>query len=120
MSRASRTPPRQRYHGWPNNRVGDPVYERLRLFVAGLDEFITAEIDAGRVVSRRAFDVEPEHQRLARRAFAEAAGLPHSTLTKLINGDAVPDGLTIAALEVACGKSLWPSHHRAESSLKGE
>ncbi|AKK11517.1 helix-turn-helix domain-containing protein [Corynebacterium uterequi] len=106
MSRASRTPPRQRYHGWPNNRVGDPIYERLRLFVAGLDEFITAEIDAGRVVSRR--------------AFAEAAGLPHSTLTKLINGDAVPDGLTIAALEVACGKSLWPSHHRAESSLKGE
>lgn len=106
MSRASRTPPRQRYHGWPNNRVGDPVYERLRLFILALAQHIDGEVAAGRSVSRR--------------AFAAAAGLPHSTLTKLINGDAVPDGLTIAALEVACGKSLWPSHHRAESSLKGE
>jgi hypothetical protein len=104
MSRSSRTPPRQRYHGWPNNRVDDPVYERLRLFVLGLAEHIDAEVAAGRTASRR--------------QFAATAGLPHSTLTKLINGDGVPDGLTIAALEVACGKSLWPTHHRAESSLK--
>ncbi|WP_414123484.1 helix-turn-helix domain-containing protein [Corynebacterium nuruki] len=104
MSRSSRTSPRQRYHGWPNNRVDDPIYERVRLFALALVEHIDAEIAAGRVTSRR--------------GFAEAGGFAHSTLTKLINGDAVPDGVMIAALEVACGKSLWPSHHRAESSLK--
>ncbi|MFF9069742.1 helix-turn-helix domain-containing protein [Streptomyces sp. NPDC014891] len=42
------------------------------------------------------------------RTLADATGVTHSTISRVLNGKVMPDLGTIARLEVAVGFQLWP------------
>ena len=42
------------------------------------------------------------------RTLAEATGLTHSTISRVMNGKVMPDLGTLARLEIAFGFQLWP------------
>lgn len=49
-----------------------------------------------------------ESEQRGQRALAQAAGLSHTTLARVIGGTIWPTIATVAALEAACGQSFWP------------
>ena len=47
------------------------------------------------------------------RSVAESVGLNHTTVSRLVRGERVPDAVTIWMLEAALDADLWPSsEHR--------
>ena len=46
------------------------------------------------------------------RSVAESVGLNHTTVSRLLRGERVPDAVTIWMLEAALDADLWPSAHQ--------
>ncbi|MEU3879782.1 helix-turn-helix domain-containing protein [Streptomyces californicus] len=45
------------------------------------------------------------------RALGDRAGVSHATISRLLRGMVLPDMGTLARLEVAVGRDLWPGLH---------
>ena len=85
---------------WPNGHVTDPVLRKLQDFSRN----VLAETTSANFGSAL--------------AFSEAAGVPASTITRIIHGKMVASAFTIARLEVACGKPLWPYQRHNRYGVK--
>lgn len=87
MTGRTRPEPREYTTAWPDKNCEDPVAERARLFALNL---------------RAAMD------RRTLREVGAISGVDHTTLSRILDGHAWPDGYTIARLEVRLRSGLWP------------
>lgn len=72
---------------WPEHAAADPFAEVARQFALNLRAAIEAR---------------------SLRAVAQLCGVSHTTLVRILNGQAWPDLFTIARLEAGLQTSLWP------------
>lgn len=49
------------------------------------------------------------------RAFERASGMSNASVVRILKGQVWPDAVTIARLEVATRRSLWPTYESAEA-----
>lgn len=85
--RPARRSPRELTPGWPDAPGDDPVAEVARLLCLN----VRSALD-GRSV----------------REFARVTGVDRATIGTILAGEAWPDLQTIARLEIALGRPLWP------------
>ncbi|WP_405848561.1 transcriptional regulator [Streptomyces niveus] len=62
----------------------------------------------GLLLARNLHEVIGE-EGLSLRRFAEVAAVAHSTVFRVLNGNVLPDVGTLARLECAVNRQLWPS-----------
>jgi len=100
--RNARTSPRGLCPTWPAGPCEDVDAEGVRLLAVATRK----HVGQGRAWTLR--------------GAAEAAGVDHSALSRLLNGQAWPDARTILRLERGLGVRLWPEHlERPEGAMEG-
>lgn len=87
MARTTRPTPRELAVDWPRVASGDPIGEIARGFTLNLIEAIGDR---------------------SLRSVAEATGVGHASLSRIIEGQLWPDMWTVARLERGLGRALWP------------
>lgn len=92
MARPSRNPPRELYPGWPDIPIrGEPVHEKMRRVAFAVQQAV--DEDGGSV-----------------RRLAVRVGMTHTVINSLVAGTSWPNAESIAKLEVALDRPLWPIH----------
>lgn len=92
MARPARKQPREIYPDWPDVLIqGDPAHEKLRQVAWAV---------------RRAVDDEGGSVR----KLAVQVGMTHTVINSLVTGASWPNAESIAKLEVALDRPLWPVH----------
>lgn len=91
MPRTPRPSPRELSVDWPVAPADDPVGEVARRFAVNLAEAIAG---------------------MPQRTVTELTGVDHSTISRVLSGQAWPDLATIARLELGLKKGLWPRQLR--------
>lgn len=93
MARPSRKQPRELYPNWPDGEIADDLaHEKLRK-VAHLVRHIADTEDGGSI-----------------RALATRIGMTHTVLHALVAGTSWPNAESIARLELALNRPIWPTH----------
>ena len=94
MARPARKQPRELYPDWPDVSIqDDPVHEKLRQVALAVRQ--AADEGGGSV-----------------RRLAERVGMTHSVLNSLVTGASWPNAESVAKLEVALNRRLWPVHKK--------
>lgn len=94
MSRVRRPTPKESSPDWPNRPCSDPAAEKIRLLVLRLADAMG--------------------ERSQRDVAAEVA-IDRSAVSDLLAGRSWPDSSTVARLEVALDRALWPPHDSRQS-----
>ena len=95
---AKQPTPRQLYPDWPIYKVDNLAHERIRQAVLKLRDLIRTSTELTSI-----------------NKVAQYCGVGESTLADFMAGRAWPSILTLAQIEVALGKTIWPVHQRTDT-----
>lgn len=91
MPRTARPSPRELSADWPAAPSHDAAGEVARQFALNLKKAIAGK---------------------SQRAVTELTGVEHSTISRVLSGQAWPDLATIARLELGLETNLWPTQRK--------
>jgi hypothetical protein len=95
------------------------IERRVRPFELVSGDFLDGETtDAlGAVAQAFARNLRDAMTGRSGRAFERDSGMSNASVVRILKGQVWPDALTIARLEVATGRALWPAYEPSESGL---
>jgi hypothetical protein len=93
------------------------VERRVRPYELVEGEFLsgTARDPLGRIAQRFARNLAEAMEGRTGRGFERESAMSNASVVRIVKGQVWPDAVTIARLEIATGRSLWPSYEAPES-----